>query len=173
MKIVWFLVFLISTSFADIKLSKSQINVLKEIYSVAKSVDEYPSTIAAISLVESSAGLNIIGDWKKDAGVSLLTASLGCMQIRLDTCRWIIEVTPSLSKYKKIKDQQLAGLLLTNVRFSALIASHYFKKLRASRKRYYLAVSGYNGGYYNKSYYNRVKKAKIIIDQLKRNGVFG
>lgn len=173
MKKVILLTLLISVSlFGTTKLSDSQKKTLETIYFVANKIGDYPSTLAAICFVESSAGRNIVGDWKENAGISLLEASLGCMQIRLETCRWIINVTPALKKYRKYRDQTLAGMLLSNQKFSATIASHYFQRLINSRKSYYSAVSGYNGGYYNKFYYDKVVEAKKIIAQLKVDGLF-
>jgi len=152
--------------------SAKQIKNLQTVYSVSSKITKYPSTIASIALVESSAGKNIIGDWNKNSGTSLLVASLGILQIRLNTCKWVIKKEKSLYKYSKYNDSKLAGLLLTDIKFSTIIASYYFEILRKSRHQYFPTISGYNGGYYNRPYYDRVIKAKKHISSLKKAGYF-
>jgi soluble lytic murein transglycosylase-like protein len=72
---------------------------------------------------------------------------------------------------RKLSNYQLVNKLVTDVKFSALIAAHYLVWLRDTRKNYYHAISGYNGGYRNWRYYSRVKKKLRVVKKYVRRGV--
>lgn len=170
-KTVTILFLLVSFNSNLAAFSKLQVSTIQTIRDVARGIPDesgetYENTLSYISLVESSAGKNIIGDWDKNSGVSLKKASLGSLQIQLKTAKWVIKITKALKKYRGLSDQRLVAKLLTDTKFSATIAAHYLIWLKKNRKNYFQMVSGYNGGIENYPYYKRVMKAKIIIQKL-------
>ena len=155
-------------------ITDEQIATLQKIRDVAKTLPDrygetYENTLSAICLTESSAGVHIVGDHRK--GHALAKASLGAMQIRLSTARYIAKKTPSLKWILKYSDGHLANMLLTNVDLSAKIAAHYIIMLKHARKDYLKVVSGYNGGFVNFTYYNRVMKNMRLVRSLVKKGM--
>jgi len=169
MKYIMVLVIFVHSVFA---LTKKQIDILQTIRDVAKSVPDkrgvtFENTLSAICLVESNAGKKLIGDVKKN--VPITKASLGILQIQPPTARFIATKFKRLKFILKMSNYELVNKLVTNIKFSALVAAHYLVWLRNTRKTYYYAVSGYNGGYRNWRYYKRVKrKLKVIKSYVKR-----
>lgn len=154
-------------------LSPEQLKVLQTVRDVARSVPDhngetYENTLAAICLTESSAGKNIIGDFKKD--IVITKASLGTMQIQVATARYTSKKIEELSWIDKLSDAQIANKLLTDVKVSAQISAYYLTILKKSRKNYFNMVSGYNGGMSNNPYYKRVIKNMRILDKYIKNG---
>ncbi len=154
-------------------VSDEQITTLQKVRDIAKTLPDrygetYENTLSAICLTESSAGKNIIGDHKK--GRAMTKASLGAMQIRIATARYIAKQTPSLTWLSSYSDEQLAHRLLTDVRLSAKIAAHYIIILKHSRSDYIKVVSGYNGGMLNRPYYARVMKNMRLVRSLIKEG---
>lgn len=173
MKIFIISVVLCCSSLFSTSLSKQQIKNLKEAKQVAKLVKAkdgmtFENAIQGIMLVESSAGLELIGDKYKNGKLkSLYESSLGTLQIKISTAKETIKKSKFLRKYFKhllTDDKKLVNMLLTNIRFSTLIAVYYLKfnyehaiRLGFS-KPYFRTISRYNGGWNNKTYYTRVKK---------------
>ncbi len=154
-------------------LSPEQLKVLQTVRDVARTIPDYKgetyeSTLAAICLTESSAGKNIIGDFKK--GIIITKASLGTMQIQVATARHIAKSIESLSWINRLSDAQIANKLLTDVKTSAQISAYYLTLLKKSRKHYFNMVSGYNGGMSNTPYYKRVMKNMELINDYVKSG---
>lgn len=161
----------------NLGLTTRQVNTIQEIINVSKHIknkkgESFPKTLAAISLVESSAGINVIGDIpnKDSAKINLKKSSLGVIQIRLNTAKWMIKTTNELKKYSKYSDVQLINKLISNNAFSAEIGSYFIVWLSNNRKNYMETVSGYNGGIVNWKYYSKVGKALKIITKLNNSG---
>ena len=108
----------------------------------------YPSTILAIAGVESTYGKNILGDDGK---------SLGMMQLQVRTVYFIAKRDQSLAWLLHIPRKTLETLLLRNDALSIQIASKLFEYYR-KRYGYFTAISKYNGGIHNYTYYNKVMK---------------
>jgi len=170
--IVFFsLLFFYTSAFA---ISQKQLELLQIVRDVAKLTPckngkTYPDTLAAICLRESSAGKNLIGDFHKNTPIT--EASLGVMQIKVSTVRYVALYTKKLKWTQKKSDKQIANLLFSNNRFSATVAANYFRILIDYRKTYFYAVSGYNGGYYNYTYYKKIIKDLRYIQYFVKKGV--
>jgi len=170
------IVLLASSLFAEDvihKMTPKQIYVLQVVRDVAKTVPDkngktYENTLSAICLTESSAGKNVIGDYRPKK--SITKASLGPMQIRINTARHVSQHVKKLRWLNELSDIQLASRLLGDIRLSAKIAAHYVVLLHEQRKNSYHAVSGYNGGMNNTPYYNRVMKNMSIVQRLLSSG---
>lgn len=154
-------------------LSPEQIKILQTVRDVARTIPDYKgetyeNTLAAICLTESSAGKNIIGDFKK--GIIITKASLGTMQIQVATARYIAKRIKTLTWINSLSDAQIANKLLTDVKTSAQISAYYLTVLKKNRKHYFNMVSGYNGGMSNSPYYKRVMKNMKILNKYIKNG---
>jgi len=154
-------------------LSPEQLKVLQTVRDVARTIPDhkgetYENTLAAICLTESSAGKNIIGDFKK--GIVITKASLGAMQVQVATARYIAKRIKDLAWINKLSDADIANKLLTDVKTSAQVSAYYLTILRKSRTHYFNMVSGYNGGMSNNPYYQRVIKNMKILDKYVKNG---
>lgn len=160
-------------SFQLFALSSEQLKVLQTIRDVARTIPDYTgetyeNTLAAICLTESSAGKNIIGDFKK--GIVITKASLGSMQIQVATARYISKRVKDLSWINKLSDAQIANKLLTDIKVSAQISAYYLTILKKSRKHYFNVISGYNGGMSNNPYYKRVMKNMSLLKKYVKDG---
>ena len=167
------LVSLIIFSLSLSAVSEEQLQVLQTVRDVARTVPDhrgetYEDTLSAICLTESSAGKNLIGDFKK--GVVITKASLGVLQIQVATARFISTRVKNLSWLGKLSDAQIANKLLTDVELSARLAAHYLALLSKARGEYLKMVSGYNGGMVNHPYYSRVMKNMELVKKLKSRG---
>ena len=165
------LIFSYSLFAAANDVSDDQIKILNAVREIAKTIPDskgetYEDTMSAICLTESSAGKNLIGDFHKN--VPLTKASLGVMQVQVQTVRYVASQVKKLSWVYSLNDSQIANRLLTDSEFSARIATHYFIILKNSRKNYINSVSGYNGGMTNMPYYQRVTKNLEDIKELKK-----
>ena len=154
-------------------LTPEQIKILQTVRDVARTIPDYTgetyeNTLAAICLTESSAGKNIIGDFKK--GIVITKASLGSMQIQVATARFVAKRIKALKWINTLNDAQIANKLLTDVKTSAQISAYYLTLLKKTRKHYFNMVSGYNGGMSNNPYYKRVMKNMKYIEQFVKNG---
>ncbi len=163
--------FITSTLFA---LSQKQIDTIQAIRDVARTIPDkngetYENTLSAICLTESSAGRDMIGDFKK--GTSVTKASLGAMQIQASTARFMARTYKELAWVNDLSDFKIVNKLISDIKFSATIAAYYMKWLNDYRKTYYSAVSGYNGGLSNWKYYKRVKKNLRYVQKLVKQGV--
>jgi len=146
---------LISFSFV-FGLSQKQVYVVMKIKKIAREFTRYPTTIAAQSIVESSAGMFRVGD----DGVSL-----GVLHIQVPTVRFIASVDCALSWTDKLSDYQIALKLLSDDQFSVEVASRHLNYYM-DRVGYFKAVSIYNGGWNNKRYFGKVMKAKKQVNRL-------
>jgi len=168
----FFSLFLLLTLHA-FALSPEQLKVLQTVRDVARTIPDYKgetyeNTLAAICLTESSAGKNIIGDFKK--GIIITKASLGTMQIQVATARYIAKRIETLTWINTLSDAQIANKLLTDVKTSAQISAYYLTILKKKRKHYFNMVSGYNGGMSNSPYYKRVMKNMTLLNKYVKNG---
>jgi len=110
---------------------------------------DYPSTITGMAFVESTYGKNKHGD---DG------SSLGTMQIQIPTVYFIAKRDKSLAWLLEIPEHTLRLLLIHNDYLSIEIAAKLFEYYR-KRYGYFQAISRYNGGKNNWTYYNKVRKA--------------
>ncbi|HQS65667.1 MAG TPA: hypothetical protein PLM93_00585 [Sulfuricurvum sp.] len=155
------------------KMTAKQLHVLQTIRDVAKSIPDkhgttYENTLSAICITESDAGEDLVGDYHHKK--SITKASLGAMQIRVQTARHVSQYVKKLHWISKLSDIQIAARLLGDIRLSARIATHYVVLLHEHRSNSFHAVSGYNGGMNNHPYYNRVMKNMAVVDRLVSSG---
>lgn len=155
------------------QMSSKQLSVLQTVRDIAKSIPDkhgttYENTISAICLTESDAGDNLVGDYHHKK--SITKASLGAMQIRVQTARHVSQYVKKLNWISKLSDIQIAARLLGDVRLSAKVATYYVVLLHEQRSNSFHAVSGYNGGMNNYTYYNRVVKNMAVVDRLITSG---
>lgn len=155
------------------KMTPKQLYVLQTVRDVAKSIPDkhgktYENTLSAICLTESSAGKNIIGDFRNKK--SITKASLGPMQIQVATARHVSQNVKKLRWLNDLSDVQLAGRLLGDIKLSAKVATHYLVLLQNQRTDHFYAISGYNGGLVNRPYYNRVMKNMDLVNRLVSSG---
>lgn len=165
---------LLLSSLSLFAITPEQLKVLQTVRDIARTIPDrtgetYENTLSAICLTESSAGRDLIGDFKDN--VAITKASLGVLQIQVATARYISDRVDDLSWIKGISDAQLANRLLVDVKLSAQIAAHYLSLLQKQRGRYFNIVSGYNGGMVNYPYYGRVMKNMRLIKRLVAQGV--
>jgi len=162
-------------------LSAEQEQVINESYNIGKQVKAkdgmtFEWALAAVGMTESSSGRNIIGD--EHYSRKLKKASLGVYQVRFDTAIYIIKRDKLMNKYYsflllKRNENRLVTLLLTNSKFSGMLAATYLKMnyeaalKKGSPKPYFHAISRYNGGCWNYAYYERVMKNMRMIKRLK------
>jgi hypothetical protein len=127
-------------------------------------------------MTESSSGRNIIGD--EHYSKKLKKASLGVYQVRFDTAIFIIQRDKLMNQYYSFlleskNEQRLITLLLTNSKFSGMLAATYLKMnynyalKKGMKNPYFYAISRYNGGAHNTPYYKRVMKNMRMIKRLK------
>ncbi len=149
-------------------LKPGQIKKLKLVKNVAL---KYPNkkgktlekTAMSICLTETSAGLIKIGDIKRK-NPNILKSSLGIMQVRMQTARFIAKKL-KLKDVQKLNDVELMNKLLGDDEFNARIAIQYLVWLSNRTKNHFTAVSRYNGGNVNRPYYNRVMKNMKKLDK--------
>ena len=176
MKLISLIILLSLSLFAkemQTKMTAKQLHVLQTIRDVAKSIPDkhgttYENTLSAICITESDAGEDLVGDYHHKK--SITKASLGAMQIRVNTVRHVAQYVKKLHWLAKLSDIQIATRLLSDTRLSAKIAAHYVVLLHEQRSNSFHAVSGYNGGMNNHPYYNRVMKNMAIVDRLVSSG---
>jgi hypothetical protein len=154
-------------------VTSEQLQVLQTIRDVARTIPDqrgvtYENTLSAICITESSAGRDLIGDFKK--GIEITKASLGVLQIQVATARYVSQRVKSLRWLNDLSDGEIANRLLTDVELSARIGAHYLVLLRHQRGKYMNTVSGYNGGMTNRPYYNRVMRNMKLVKQLVKSG---
>lgn len=175
-KILIGLAILTGVSFA-VELNTRQIETLNLVREVAKSMPSknghtYEDTIAGIALTESSAGLNNVGDLK-EGDTNLYNASLGALQVRVETVRYLSD-TKSKYKYLREKtDKDIAFMLLENPRFNAEATVDYFliNYNRFKVDKYFKAISLHNGGVRNYQYVDRVLNNVKTIKEAKEAGL--
>jgi len=154
-------------------VTPGQLSTLQTVRDIARTVaddsgETYENTLSAICLTESSAGKNIIGDFR--SGTDITKASLGAMQIQVATARYVARRVDPLAWLDKRSDKQIANLLLTDLRLSAEIAAHYVVILKNRRHDYMKSVSGYNGGMENWPYFIRVMEQMKLVKTLVKSG---
>jgi len=148
-------------------LTVSQQKILNNVRSIARTMPDnrgvtYETTMAAICLRESSAETKIVGDIAK-GDTTIINASLGHMQVRVETAKYVADYNRRHKKkeFKSIlekNDLEIARKLLTDFNFSTRIAITYFliNRNRFKRNGYFKAISLYNGGIKNYEYVNKV-----------------
>jgi len=153
------------------KLSKKQLKILKLVKEVAlkypnKNGETFEKTAMAICLLESGGGKYKIGDSKyKNKRKHLHKASLGIMQVRVDTARFVAKKF-GLKDVLRMSRQRLAYKLLHDNRFNAKIAVLYLVWLNNQTSSYFKTISRYNGGNRNKKYYKKVIKNLRIVRKI-------
>ncbi len=167
------LLLLLALSLFGESMTPKQLHVLQTVRDVAKSIPDkngntYENTLSAICLTESSAGKNTIGDFKHKK--SFTKASLGPMQIQVSTARHVSQNVKKLRWLNNLSDVQLAGRLLGDIKLSAQVATYYLVLLQNKRQEHFYAISGYNGGFTNRPYYNRVMKNMDVVNHLVSSG---
>lgn len=142
-------------------LSKSQIAIKQLVKKESRKYSNYPATMAAICLTESSYGYYSIGDdtYKDGTKKPLTKSSLGIMQMQVPTARFIAKKSKDYKWLDSLSDKRIATLLLTDDVLAIHLATLYFEYHR-KLYGYFGAVSHYNGGTNNRTYYNRVQANK-------------
>jgi len=164
--------FVLSATIQAYELTPKQIEVLKMVKSVAKQYkdkkgESFEYTAMAICLSETSAGIFKVGDIGKDPNI--FKASLGIMQVRLQTARFVAKKL-NLKEILDMSDVELVNRLLGDDRFNVYVAVRYIVWLSDYTKNYFRTVSRYNGGNHNRPYYYKVmRNMKLIksIDELR------
>ena len=146
MKYLLIISLLLTSLLAEVKLSSEQVKVKNLILKIAPKYTNYKSTILAIAMTESSLGLMVLGDDSK---------SLGILQLQVPTIRYLISKDKELSFLSNYNDKQIATFVLRNDDLSIILASKLFEFHR-KRHGYFQAISRYNGGKNNVTYYNKV-----------------
>ena len=108
-------------------------------------------------MTESSCGLHLVGD---DGD------SLGLMQMQVPTVRYIASKDSTLSWVLLLNKKAVKTLLVRKDKVSIMLASKLFEFYR-KRYGYFQAISRYNGGKRNYTYYNRVSLNKQRLLALK------
>jgi len=167
------LILLFALSLLADSMTPKQLHVLQTVRDVAKSIPDkngktYENTLSAICLTESTAGKHTIGDYKHKK--SFTKASLGPMQIQVSTARHVSQNVKKLRWLNNLSDVQLAGRLLGDIKLSAQVATYYLVLLQNQRLDHFYAISGYNGGFNNRPYYNRVMKNMKLVNHLISSG---
>ncbi len=160
-----FMTFLNTATFAS-GLKPYQLDNLKMVKEIAL---EYPNkkgktlehTAMSICLTETTAGRFKVGDVKRK-NPNILKSSLGIMQVRIQTARFIAKKL-KIKEVLELTDVELMNKLLNDNKFNARIAIRYLVWLSNRTKNHFTAVSRYNGGNVNYPYYNRVMKNMKII----------
>lgn len=155
---------------ATTTLSQSQIKNLNLVKKVAKTLpnnkgETFENTAMAVCLVETNCGLHKIGDLKKDH-IDIKKASLGIMQVRLQTAKFVAKKR-NLKDVLKLDDNQLVNKLLNDDEFNVKVAINYIIYLNNRTKNYFQTISRYNGGSKNYAYVSRVMKRLKFIKNLK------
>jgi hypothetical protein len=155
----------INIAFADV-FSPKQLETLKMVREVAlmypnSKGETFESTAMAICLTETSAGIFKVGDIGKDPNI--FNASLGIMQVRLETAKFIAEKL-EWKEVQALSDVKLVNKLLGDDRFNATVAVRFIVWLNNyTNQHYFRTVSRYNGGNYNHTYYQRVMRNMELI----------
>lgn len=118
------------------------------IYEIASQYTSEPETIVSMALIESSHGINKVGDSGR---------SLGLLQLQCQTVLWFAKKHKSLMWLRRIPRQSLKNLLLHYDRLNVEIASKMLQ-WRINRYDYFIAVSRHNGGFKNYAYFAKVKR---------------
>lgn len=162
-------ILLIGLFFANLNgavLSDRQLETLKTVRDIAlqypnKQGETFEDTAMAICLTETSAGIFRVGDIGKDPNI--FNASLGVMQVRLQTARFLADKL-GWKELQEMSDVKLVNKLLGDDKFNATVAVKFIVWLNNHTKHnYFRTVSRYNGGNYNRPYYYRVMKNMELI----------
>lgn len=142
------------------QLKPKQIERLQLVKEIAlqypnKKGETFENTAMSICLTETHAGRVKIGDLKKNSHV--FNASLGIMQVRLETARFIGNKL-KIKEINELDDVELVNKLLGDDAFNAMVAIRYLVWLSDHTQDYFKTISRYNGGNTNYPYYNRVMK---------------
>jgi len=158
-----------ASSLVASKLSPKQIETLKIVRDIAKQYpnangETFENTAMAICLSETSAGVFKVGDIGKDPNI--FKASLGIMQVRLETARFVAQKL-NLTNIIKMSDVELVNRLLGDDKFNAYVAVNFIVWLNDYTKNYFRTVSRYNGGNHNRPYYYKVMRNMQFIKTVK------
>lgn len=158
--------FLLITSYL-FALSQEQKQNLRIVHDEASKWTNFPTTIAAQCLVESSGGKK--GELVGKYDTKPTTQSLGALQFLVPTVRFLITKYPKTLKYiKHLTDYEIAIKLLKDIRFNAKLAALHFEYYN-KRVGYFKAISIFNGGFNNRKYVRKVNRAKkLILKEIKK-----
>lgn len=162
---VGMLIFATSTMQADV-FKPAQLETLSLVKEIAlrfpdKTGETFAKTAMAICLTETSAGVFKVGDIGKNPNI--FKASLGVMQVRLETARFIAEKV-DLKEIKTMSDVKLVNKLLSDDKFNIEVAVQFLVWLSDYTKHnFFRTVSRYNGGNINHPYYQRVMSNMSLI----------
>ena len=145
--------------FAD-DLSPDQLLLHQKVEKIASTIKDqhgvsYEKVISAISMTESCMGKHLVGDMPLNS-TDLTKASLGIMQVRLSTARFVGHSVPEFNYISKLSNVQLASLLLSNPTFNIKVGTSYFILNKNKYGSLYKAISTYNGGLDNYRYVSAV-----------------
>lgn len=162
LKFFIFILFFIglNSSLYGAKLKSHQLQKLELVKKVAlryanKKGETFERTAMSICLTETNAGRVRLGDLGSKPNI--LNSSLGIMQVRLQTARFIAKKL-HLKEIEDMSDVQLVGKLLGDDEFNVTIAVRYLVWLSEHTRSYFQMVSRYNGGNVNHPYYKKVVK---------------
>lgn len=149
-------------------LKTKQIDKLKLVKRIAlqypnKKGETFEKTAMSICLTETYAGRIKIGDVGKVPNI--FNSSLGIMQVRLETARFIAKKL-KMKEVLKLNDVDLVNKLLGDDKFNVTIAIRYLVWLNNHTDDYFRTVSRYNGGNSNYPYFSRVMKNMKRINKV-------
>ncbi len=121
----------------------------KRVKNIAREHTKYPSLVTAIASVETDFR-RVVGDGGKSHGIT---------QLQIRTIRYLMKKDRTLVRYKSLNDKQLAMLVYTDINVAVEITSKLIN-FYIKRYGYFQAVSRYNGGTKNYTYYNKIQKRK-------------
>lgn len=134
----------------SITLYANQQQCIQNVLNVARKYTNYPTTIAAIAMQESSCREQITGDDR---------TSFGVVQFQLVTARETLSFIPELKQLAFLNDKQLSSILLINPNLAIRLAAVRFERYR-KRLGYQKAVQAHNGLNGNFRYFHKVEKWK-------------
>lgn len=162
---------LLLTSINALPVSKKQFDTYKEVVYISSKYKDnegyiYPSVMASICLTESSLGKHIIGDLAKN-DPDITKGSLGIMQVRVDTAKFVGTISKEFSFISKMSDLEIAKKLLSDNTFNIGVATTYFIYNKNRHKTIFRAISTYNGGLKNMRYVKAVFNNLKLIKKIK------
>jgi hypothetical protein len=150
-------------------LKPYQKEILDKVYNIALTIPDkdgqtYQTTLQAMCLTETDAGRLKIGDIPPDG--SLENSSIGPLQVRVDTIKWLATKVPEIKHLKKFSKIELAHKLKNDNNLAIKVGIHYFI-YNKNKYGYEQAISRYNGGTKNYKYIAKVKKNYKRLNSLK------
>lgn len=174
--LILFMFFQIKSLLAeDYKISKRQLENLNLVYNISKNLSAsdgrtFEKEITSMALVESSGGLFKLGDnidLDTNKKKKIEESSLGILQMKIDTARFLIKNVYSLKYLEDKSDIYISNKLLNDNVFATILSTYYviyhYEKTNFNEEK---ALSRYNGGNYNEEYLERIKNKMKIVEKL-------